>query len=175
MNGRFQIPGMGGIRQDPSPLSNYVAKAFDAVGQAIQNHSDQGNIDPNTSQVAAPAQVGGVSVVEQNGIHDIQIQDNSPAYQGIQYSAFYSTNPDMSNAHRIDLGESQNHRANMGAGTYYWGATSKYSASQHSPMVFHGGSTPVAVGSGQLAGPSLQAAQGFNTQYRNSTTPPVRS
>lgn len=167
---RFQTPNLAYIRRDDEKYGS----AFQAQNDAINRMADQANVDPTGAQVAAPSQISGISVVEMGGIHDIQIQDNSPAYRGIQYSAFYSQSPDMSNAHRIDLGESQNHRANMGTGQYYWGAANKYSASEHSPMVVFGGSTPTAVGSGATSGPPLQAPQGFTTQYRNSSIPPVR-
>jgi hypothetical protein len=167
---RFQVPNLAYIRR----TDNKLASSLQAGADAINNLSDQANVDPTGAEVAPPSQISGVNVVEKNGIHDVSIIDNSPAYRGIQYSAFYSQSPDMSNAHRIDLGESQNHRANMGSGQYYWGAANKYSASDHSPMVIFGGSNPTAVGSGTTSGPAMQAPQGFTTKYRNSNTPPVR-
>ena len=167
---RFQTPNLAYIRRDDEKY----ASAFQAQNDAINRLSDQSNSDPTGAQVATPAQIAAISVTEKNGIHDVQIQDNSPAYNGLQYSAYYSESPDMSNAHRIDLGESQNHRANMGAGVYYWGATSKQGNSNQSPMVIHGGAKPSPVGSGTQAGPPMQTAQGFTGIYRNSATPPVR-
>lgn len=168
--GRFQVPNKGYIRQDDEKYYS----AISSIEGAINRISDQANVDPTSAQVAMPSPISGVSVTQAGGIHDIQIQDQSPAYNGLKYSAYYSQTPDFQNAHRIDLGESQNHRANLGAGTYYWAATSKYPASQESAMVYHGGSAPAAVGAGAYPGPPMQQAQGFTGQYRNSTTPPVR-
>lgn len=170
MANRFQTPNLAYLRKK----DNKLASALQAHGDAINRMSDQANVDPTGAQVEPPSQVSGISVVEKGGIHDVQIQDESPAYRGLQYSAFYSQSPDMSNAHRIDLGESQNHRVNLGPGQYYWGAASKYSASDHSPMVVFGDATATPVGSGAYAGPPMQAPQGFSTQYRASLTPPVR-
>jgi hypothetical protein len=168
---RFQLPNKAYIRGDDDKYYS----ALTAIESAINNSADQAGVDPTGIASPKPTPISAVTVVEKDGIHDIQIQDNSPAYNGIQYSAFYSRTPDMQNAHRIDLGESQNHRANLGAGTYYWGAASKYSASPLSDMVYHGGASPVGVGSGTHAGPPMQQAQGFTGPYRNSTVPPVRS
>jgi hypothetical protein len=167
---RFQIPNKAYIRDDDH---KYLA-AFNAIEEALNRFSDQGNMDPASSRVAAPSPISAVSVVEKNGIHDVQVQDHSPAYNGIKYFAYYSQSPDMTNAHRIDLGESQNHRANLGSGKYYWGVTSKQGNSAESQMVYHGGSEPVAVGGGEYQGPPMQAAQKFDGMYRNSTVPPVR-
>jgi hypothetical protein len=167
---RFQIINKGYIRQDDA---KYL-QVFQSLEDAINRVADQANVDPTGAQVATPPTVAGINVVESGGIHDVQIQDNSPAYRGLQYSAFYSQTPDFQNAHRIDLGESQNHRANLGPGKYYWAAASKYSSSDHSAMVFHGGPTPAAVGSGDYSGPPMQQAQGFAGQYRASSTPPTR-
>ena len=167
---RFNLPNLPYIRQD----DKYYEQTFRAVEQAVNRMSDQGNLDPTGAQLATPPQIGGVSVVESGGIHDIQITDNSPAYNGLQYSAEYSRTSDFQNAHRIDMGESQNHRANLGSGPYFWRAYSKYSASLPSNPLYHGGETPVAVGSGEHAGPPMQTGMGFTGIYRNSSVPPVR-
>ena len=163
---RFQVQNKAYINQDDDKYGG----ALQSIEDAVNRISDQANVDPSSAQVATPTPVSKISVIEKDGIHDIAIHDNSPAYNGIQYSAYYSRTPDMANAHRIDLGESQNHRANLGGGKYYWAASSKYSASGHSPMVYH----PDPVGSGAHAGPPMQKAMGFTTQFRNSNTPPIR-
>ncbi len=167
---RFQLPNKGYIRQD----DNKYAAAFQSLEDAINRVSDQGNIDPTGAQVAAPAPVSNISVVESGGIHDIQIADQSPAYRGVRYHAEYSQTPDFQNSHTIDLGTSQNHRANLGPGKYYWRASSSYPSSDTSAHVYHGGATPQAVGSGTYSGPPMQQRQGFSGQYRSSSTPPIR-
>jgi hypothetical protein len=167
---RFTVPNLAYIRSDDKKYS----QTFQAVSDAINRLSDQTNADPTGAQVATPPQVSGLSVVESGGIHDVQITDQSPAYAGIQYSAEYSQTSDFQNSHKIDLGTSQNHRANLGAGQYFWRASSSYHPATPSPHVYHGGATPQAVGSGAYPGPPMQQGQGFSGQYRSSTTPPVR-
>lgn len=167
---RFQIPNKAYIQQDDEKYAN----AFDAVESAINNHSDQGNLNPATAQIAAPPMISGISVVASGGIHDIQIMDNSPAYAGLNYTADYSQTADFQNFHTIDLGSSQNHRANLGSGRYFWRAQSAYHPSAPSQPAYHGGATPAAAGTGSYNGPPMQARQGFSGQYRNSSTPPIR-
>ncbi len=167
---RFQLPNLSYIRQDDDKYYG----AFTALRDAVQNISDQGNLDPANSQQATPPPISKVNVVHAGGIHDVQIVDNTPAFNGIRYMAEYSQTADFQNSHTIDLGESQNHRANLGNGTYYWRASSKYPTSQPSNPVYHGGVTPNAVGSGAYSGPAMQQAQGFTGPYRSSSTPPVR-
>jgi hypothetical protein len=167
---RFQIPRQAYIQNDDQ---NY-GQAFNAIAQAIDNISDQGNFDPNGAVLPTPTPPTAISVMAKDGIHDIQIQDNSPAYNGIRYRARYSRTPDFANSHVIDMGESQNHRANLGAGQYYWQASSKYPSSLESSPVYHGGLQPTPVGNGSHVGPPMQAGQGFSGIYRNSPIPPVR-
>lgn len=163
MGNRFQLP--------PDGNQDRINKL---VSNAINFMSDQANVDPTSAQVATPPAVSNISVTESGGFHDVSIQDNSPAYRAVKYAAWYSRSPDMQNAHMIDLGQAQNHRKYLGSGKYYWAATSKYDASDHSPMVFHGGTSPQSVGSGAHVGPPMSAPQGFSTQYRASNTPPSR-
>lgn len=167
---RFQVQNKAYIRSD----DNKYAQAFQSLEDAVNRVSDQANIDPTGAQVATPPALSGISVTEAGGIHDIALTDNSPAYAGIQYSAEYSQTPDFQNSHKIDMGTSQNHRANMGSGTYYWRASSSYHPATPSTPVYHGGATPQAVGSGSYPGPPMQQGQGFSGQYRSSSTPPVR-
>ena len=167
---RFQIPGLDRIRQRDKD----VHSALRAVEQAINNHSDQGNLEPSASSIAPPQPISNMRVVASGGIHDIQITDNSPAYAGIRYVAEYSQTSDFANYHRIDLGISQNHRANLGVGQFYWRARSYYHPSAPSAPVYHGGATPLAAGSGAYAGPAMQQGQEFTGLYRNSTIPPIR-
>lgn len=167
---RFQIPRLSAIRQKDKSFYD----ALVAIEQAINNHSDQGNLDPTGAEQAPPQPVSSVKVVASGGIHDIQITDHSPAYAGLKYTVDYSQTPDFGSYHTIDLGISQNHRANLGPGQYYWRASSYYHPATPSEPVYHGGATPTAVGSGDYTGPAMQARQGFTGLYRNSLTPPIR-
>lgn len=173
---RFQIPNLSAIRTgkyDPEDLANALLSIQGAIG----NINDQTNTNSIASSSGAPPVISGINVTEKGGIHDIQITDSSPAQRGINYFAEYSQTPDFQNVHKIDLGSSQNHRANLGAGTYYWRAYSSYGSSEHSQPVMHGGTSAAAVGSGTYSGPDMQQQQGgmgFGPLYRSSSTPPVR-
>lgn len=167
---RFSVPNKAYIQQDDQKY----ASAFDAVERAVNAMADQSNTNPTGATQAAPPQVSSINVVESGGIHDVKITDNSPAYAGINYAADYSQTPDFQNFHTIDFGISQNHRANLGPGQYYWRASSFYHPATPSGHVYHGGAAPQPVGSGTYSGPDMQAKQGFTGAYRNSSTPPVR-
>lgn len=168
--GRFQMQQKAYIRGDDA---KYL-QALQSIEDAINRTADQANVDPTGAQVAVPPQVSGINVVEQGGIHDIQITDQSPAYAGLRYRADYSQTQDFQNYHTIDMGTSQNHRANLGSGKYFWRASSYYHPATPSPHAYHGGVSPSAVGSGDYNGPPMQAKQGFTGQYRSSNTPPIR-
>jgi hypothetical protein len=171
---RYQVPNKSHIRSIDSKL----ADALDSSESAINAISDQLNADPTGAQQAPPAAISRLSVTAADGIHDIQIVDNAPAYRGINYFAYYSQTADFKNAHKVDLGASQNHRIYLGPGTYYWKANHAYPSSPPSRDIYHGGSTPEGVGTGSHIGPPMQQSQGTAafgaTTYRNSSTPPIR-
>jgi hypothetical protein len=171
---RFQVPNKGYIRNKDSQLGN----ALEKIEDAINAQADQGNTDPTGAQQAAPSAISQMSVTAADGIHDIQITDNAPAYRGINYFAYYSQTPDFQNFHKIDMGASQNHRVFLGPGKYYWKSNHAYPSSPPSTDVYHGGSTPEAVGTGSHIGPPMQQNQGTAafgaTTYRNSSIPPIR-
>ncbi len=152
----LNVPNLDLIRQKYPELY----PAVEALQRGLGNVATQTNANPNGAQSTAPPAISGLSVKEAGGIHDVQITDNSPAARGKSYFAYYAQTPDMSNAHKIDLGASQNHRANLGPGKYYWSAHSSYDTGDPSPMAYHGGATPVAVGSGSLHGSGYAAGAG---------------
>jgi len=168
---QFTIPNISYIR---SQMDSKLANALEAINDRVGVIADQGNIDPQSATQAAPPPVGAINVVESGGIHDIKITDESPAYAGLNYTADYSQTADFQNFHTIDMGVSQNHRANLGPGTYYWRASSFYHPATPSNPVYHGGATPQPVGTGSYTGPDMQQKQGFTGPYRNSNTPPIR-
>ncbi len=167
---RFQIPNLAYFRENDDKTYN----ALKEIESAINNYADQGNLDPASAVQAAPPPVSSVNVVASGGIHDIQITDNSPAYAGLQYAAHYSQTADFQNFHTIDMGTSQNHRANLGSGQYFWRVSSSYHPATPSVPVYHGGETPAAVGTGMYTGPAMQTGQRFTGLYRNSPVPPIR-
>jgi hypothetical protein len=161
MGSRFRIPN------DPEMAKRAITMAINAM-------ADQSNTDPMGSAPPAPTPISQLSVISSGGIHDIKITDPSPAYAGINYTAEYSQTADFQNFHTIDMGISQNHRANLGPGKFFWRASSFYHPATPSQPAYHGGATPQAVGDGAYSGPPMQERQGFTGPYRNSPTPPVR-
>jgi hypothetical protein len=149
--------------------------ALEALSTGQQNIARQTNTDPSRPQPAAPTQIAGITVSEKDGHHDVQITDNSPAYPGIGYHAYYSR--DKQNWHRVDLGSAKNTRVNLGGGKYFWAADSGYTPASRSPMVYHGGPIPKTTGTGSYVGPELSSSQntfGAEPIYRNSAKAPVR-
>lgn len=174
MSARQQLPNLSVIREKYPEL----VSAFNSLMQTDSNLSDQTATDAQSTNSGAPPQISGINVTESGGIHDVQITDNTPGQRGRGYFAEYSDSKDFQNYHTIALGPSQNHRANLGSGQFYWRAYSAYGSSNHSQPVIHGGSTATAVGSGTMAGPALQqkqGGQGFGPKYQNATKAPVRS
>jgi len=170
---RFQIPNLAYVRGSDQKLYS----ALKSIEEAINNHSDQGNLDPTSAEQGAPPPISKFTATAADGYHDLQIVDESPAYRGLNYFAYYSKTPDMANKHKIDLGASQNHRVFLGPGKFYWAAQSAYPTSPASATVYHGGDTPQSVGTGAYVGPEMsteQGSQAFGPMYRQSTTPPVR-
>lgn len=160
---------MNRVQFNPSASADEkISQLADTLGRV----ADQGNINLTGSQQGAPSQISAFNVVESGGIHDLQIIDDSPAYAGLNYHVEYSQ--DNQNWHKIDLGTAQNHRANLGAGKYYWRASSAYHPATPSDYVYFGGAQAQSIGSGAYSGPPMQSQQSFTGQYRSSTTPPIR-
>jgi hypothetical protein len=168
MPNRFNLPS---IKDNPEGFERQLQTV-------IGNLADQTATNPTANASGAPPSIAGINVVAAGGIHDVQIQDNTPAARGLHYFADYSDTPDFQNYHTIAMGPSQNMRFNHGPGQLHWRGYSSYPSSSHSAPLMHGGATATPVGTGTAVGPPLQPKQGstgFGPVYRNSKTPPTRS
>jgi hypothetical protein len=141
-----------------------VGQAFDDLMDQLGNVSTQANANPNgiTDPPIAPS---ALKVTAAHGIFDAQIIDRNPVQRGINYFLEYSDNPQFNAPHTIDLGQSRNHRANLGNAVLYWRAHSSYPTSSRSAPVFHGSqASPIAVvGGGTATGPVFLPSEGSGT------------
>src|SRR5580658_4225269 len=146
----LNIPQLAQIKgRDP-----YLYESLTQVVHAVNSIGRATGVDPS-GPIAAPSQIGGISVVAANGIFDLAITDNSSVRRGIFYFAESDTTPAFAAPHVYFLGSSRNLRVSIGNQTLYWRAYSQYIGSVPSaPVAF--GAPPVAVTGGGLAGPPLQ-------------------
>jgi|ERR1700722_6591464 len=151
-------------RQEIFNKSPELAQALDDICDQFSHVSDQVNASPNgvTNPPAAP---NSLSVTAAQGIFDIKLIDNNPVSRGINYFLQYSQNSSFNSPITIDIGQSRNHRVNLGNQTLYWRAHSSYPTSAISGHVYHGtSSNPIAVvGGGSSTGPALQSSSGSGT------------
>lgn len=142
-----------------------LVQALDDVIGHIQTTMNQTNASPN-GQASAPPAPSSLTVTAAHGIFDAAIIDHNPVSRGINYFLEYSTNPSFAAPITIDLGQSRNHRVNLGNQTLYWRAHSSYPTGPRSTPVYHGtvlgGPSPV-IGGGVLSGPAIQDSQGSGT------------
>ena len=112
----------------------------------------------------APPQISAVNVVgNANGVFDVQIQDNNPVQQGINYFVEYSQTPNFAQPYVLDLGPSRNVHVNLGTIALYFRAYSQYRTSPTSAAVYFGpSSSPLAVTAGGSSVPQtyLQPSTG---------------
>ncbi len=146
--------------------NHFIAEAFDSVKQAIDNISAKTQVDSAGNQLAAPPQIGGVSVTSATGIFDAVITDNGTVNKTINYFLEYSVNVNFVQPHVIDLGASRSWRGFLGNQTLYFRAYSQYIGSPASTPVNFGAPT-AGVGGGALAGPAIQASTGSGTAPSN--------
>lgn len=141
-----------------------VGQALDDLADHIQNVMNQTNSSPN-GVTPPPPNPSALTVTASQGIFEAKIDDYNPVNRGINYFLEYSQNPQFSAPTTIDLGQSRNHRANLGNQTLYWRAHSSYPTSTRSTHVYHGSaSSPVAVsGGGAATGPAPLPSSGSGT------------
>ena len=143
----LNIPQLAQIKaRDP-----YLYESLKQVVGAVNSIGRATGVDPSGS-IAAPAQIGSVSVTAADGIFDIAITDNSPVRRGVFYFVESDTAPAFTSPHVYFLGSSRNLRVSLGNQTLYWRGYSQYMGSVPStPVPF--GSPPTAVTGGGAAGP----------------------
>src|SRR5436305_63095 len=117
----LNVPQLAQIKsRDPyvyESLKQLIA-AVNAIGRAT-------GVDP-AGTIAAPAQIGSISVTAADGMFDIAIVDNSPVRRGIFYFAESDDTPAFSMPRVYFLGSSRNLRVALGNQTLYWRAYSQY-------------------------------------------------
>jgi hypothetical protein len=141
--------------------SPYTYEALSHIVAAVNSIGRATGVDPSGS-IAAPAPIGGISVVAADGIFDVAITDNSAVNRGIYYFAESDTTPAFAAPHVYFLGSSRNLRVSLGNQTLYWRGYSQYLGSQPSAAVAFGAPATPVVGGG-AAGPPPQASSGSGT------------
>jgi hypothetical protein len=141
--------------------SPYTYEALTQVVSAVNSIGRATGVDPS-GEIAAPAPIGGISVVAADGIFDVAITDNSAVNRGIYYFAESDSTPGFSAPHVYFLGSSRNLRVSLGNQTLYWRGYSQYLGSQPSSAVVFGAPATPVVGGG-AAGPAPQASSGSGT------------
>lgn len=149
------IPGSENIGRD-------LHKALTSIQGQSTNTEQQANTNPNGQPTAPPAINGFHVSTGPGGEFQLAITDNSEVSRGVKYWAEHATNPQFTNAHAIDIGQTRNHSVYLGNQTLYWRAYSSYGASPPSNHVYHGSAVrPIAV-TGGVAG-TRAPSQGSGT------------
>ncbi len=146
--------------------SPFVYEALTQLVNAVNAIGRGTGVDPAGS-IAAPAPIGGLSVVAAGGIFDIAITDNSSLNRGIFYFAESDTTPAFLQPYVHFLGSSRNYRIALGNQTLYWRAYSQYLGSETSQPVAFGNPPTAVTGGGTVSGPALQASSGSGTAAGN--------
>ena len=155
----------------PSDFGQRMYEIVSAHQTAINQVASQTNATASGT-TAAPPPISALSVRgNATGLFDIQIQDNNPVEQGINYFVEYSTTPSFSQPYVLDLGPSRNGHVTMAGITLYFRAYSQYRPSQPSTTVYFGSAgspTPVNAGGATVA-TVLQSSTGSGTATNTGT------
>lgn len=146
----MKIENLTWIRTIPM-IGNRLYDAFKSIQQQTTNIETQTNSNAQT-QPGPPPAVNGLHVsTGPGGEFQIAITDNGQIQRGINYWVEHSDNPQFSNPHHIDMGQSRNASVYMGSQALYWRAYSSYPSSPSSAAVYHGSqSQPMPVTGGQI-------------------------
>jgi hypothetical protein len=155
-------------------LGSQVADEFVKIQNALNLVAKQTNANP-LGDVPAPPQISAVNVQVAQGVHDVQIQDNSPVQRGVHYFLEYSNSPNFSgpSTKTLSLGPSKNTRIFLGNGTVYWRGYSSYPTSSPSAPVYSGTETQPtpATGGGAISGPVGLPGAGSGTEPSTFSKP----
>ena len=142
-----------------------LVEAFDDVQSMLNNVSQQTNSSLQGQQQAPPSAPDSISVVAGGGVAHVQFTDSSSFYQGKNYHVMISTNPAFSNPITIHAGPSRDIRIPVGSQPLYYGGFADYPTSPASTVVYHGGSTPIAVTASGVDQPPIPSGQGSGTGF----------
>jgi hypothetical protein len=160
-----QIKYLDSIRSQ-GVFGQQVAEALNSLGIQVGNISQKVNVDPAGQQIAAPPNIGSLSVLGANGVFDAAIVDAGTIQLGILYFLEYSLDINFTQPIVISLGPSRNWRGFLGNQTLFWRAYSQYTGSPtSSPVSF--GTPPTPVVGGGAAGPTIQPSSGSGTCSTN--------
>ncbi len=143
-----------------------IAEAFDSLKNSIDNIALKTKVDSAGSQLAAPPQIGSLSVTGADGVFDAVISDNATIDKAINYFLEYAIDANFTRPHVISLGPARTWRGFFGNQTLFWRAYSQYIGSPASTPLNFGAPTSV-VGGGALNGPAIQASTGSGTAANN--------
>ena len=104
-----------------------------------------------------PSKIAQLSVLGGAGTYDVQITDNQPVNNAIEYLIEYSENPSFVPSHVVSNGSSRNARLALNLPALYFKAYHRYvggasSTPVFSPQVAAGGTTPPPMQAGTGAG-----------------------
>jgi hypothetical protein len=162
-------PNVQALRGIPM-WGKYIYDAFQGVQKQLHNVSVQTNASLSGHGNAAPPQLNALHVDGGAGVYHAYITDsNQNLYRGAEYTAYYSENSDLSDAHPVHMGPARDIRVNLGhPGPLYWAANHGYGpASPPSTPVYHGGAQPVGVTALGTVAPPLRPTQGSGTNMPN--------
>jgi|GEM_PF-678840 len=163
---QFTVRNLTEIRAAKEWTPDLAGKMYEAF-QDLLTH--QANIaSQTTSNPKGPSQpppsINGVQVSAQNGFAHVAITDNNEVFRGIRYYAVHSASNQFSNPQIVPMGDSRNVTIPIGNQTRHFAVYSSYLNSPPSPMIMHGGATPIPVsGGGSDAGPAFLDGQGSGT------------
>ena len=155
------IPNLQFIRSLPG-IGSRLYESLKAVQDQTSNIEQQTN-SAAQQQPAPPPAIDALQVsTGPGGEFQVAITDNGQISRGIQYFAEHDSDPNFTNPHVIDMGQSRNASVFMGAQTLHWRAYSAYSGSMPSAPAYHGSPTQPIPVTGGIAGPRSQS-QGSGT------------
>lgn len=162
----MEIPQLNWIRKlsiDGVPdFGARLFKAMRGIQTQVTNIERQGNFSAQ-AQPAAPPAIQGVHVsTGPGGEFQIAISDTGQVNRGINYFVEHDSDPNFSNPHVIDMGQSRNHSVYMGGQTLHWRAYSAYPGSDASPAAYHGSAADPLPVQGGVAG-ARAPSQGSGT------------
>jgi hypothetical protein len=131
--------------------SGWLESVLKQLHDAHNNIGKQVNAAP-VGKTPAPQPISGVTVTGAGGVHEVAIQDNTPANRGLHYFVEWDTSKDFTNPRQESLGPDRQWRANLGVpGPIFVRAYSGYPTSEPSEPVYHGSSAgPIGVDAGGL-------------------------
>ena len=143
-------------------IGSRLYDSLKSIQDQVSNIETQTNTN-SSAQPTAPPAINGVHVsTGPGGEFQIAITDQNQISRGINYWAEHDSDPNFSNPHIIDMGQSRNHSVYLGSQALHWRAYSSYPSSPSSPAAYHGSAGQPLPVTGGVPGPRAQS-QGAGT------------